>query len=161
MNDDTVIFTGNPTKAILLALASALFVCLIYFTGKGETWSFLLMAFFGVGFLVSVYTLIPGTVQLKINSSGIEMKTFFKPMKLSWNDVDEFYVAKMRTGLSRTKMIGIRYSESYKRQRTGRKIAESLTGLEGALPDHFNRSAEEVCEVLNRFKRKFSGSVLV
>lgn len=153
MDDETIIFTGNRQKAILLTLASALFVLLIYFTGKGDTWSIVGMAFFGLGFLVCLYTLIPGTVQLKIDHAGIEMKTLFKPMKLAWSDVDEFYIGYTKAGLSRTKMIGIRYSESYKRQQTGRRISAGLTGMEGALPDHFNRSAEEICEILNRFKR--------
>jgi hypothetical protein len=40
----------------------------------------------------------------------------------------------------------------------GRKISASLTGIEGALPDHFNRSAEEICEILNRYKRESSGN---
>jgi hypothetical protein len=157
MNDE-IIFTGNRKKAILLAFASALFVFVIYLTGEGTILSFLGIAFFGVGFLVCLYTLIPGTVQLKVNRSGIEMKTLFKPMKLSWSDVDEFYIGYMRTALSKTKMIGIRYSESYKKMQIGRKISASLTGVEGALPDHFNRSAEEICEILNRYKRESSGS---
>ena len=84
------------------------------------------------------------------------MSTPPKPMKLSWSDVDEFYVGYIRSGLSRTKMIGIRYSKSYNPQKTGRKISESLTGMEGALPNHFNRSAEEICEVLNRYKHQYS-----
>ena len=46
-------------------LASGVFVC--YFAGDGEVWTHLGMAFFGIGFLVSLYTLIPGTVQLKVD----------------------------------------------------------------------------------------------
>ena len=158
MSDETIVFTGDRKQAILLALASALFVCLIYFTADGGAMRYLGIAFFGAGFLVSLYTLMPGTVQLKVDRSGIEMKTWFKPMKLSWSDVDEFYVGHIRSGLSRTKMIGIKYSESYERLKTGRKISEGLTGMEGALPNHFNRSAEEICEVLNRYKRQYGDS---
>ena len=154
MDDETIIFTGNRTKAILLAFVSALFVCLIYFTAKGDMFRYLGIAFFGLGFLVFAYTLIPGTIQLRIDQSGIEMKALFKPMKLSWSDVDEFYVGHVRTGLSRTKVIGIKYSESYQKMQTGREFSASLTGMEGALPNHFNRPAEEICEVLNRYKRK-------
>lgn len=155
MNDETIIFSGNRKQAILISLVSALLMGLIFLLGTGDTWSIVGIVFFGIGFLACLYTAIPGTVQLKVNHSGIEMKTLFKPMKLSWSDVDEFYVAYIKTGLSRTKTIGIRYSESYKRLKTGRKISETLTGVEGALPDHFNRPAEEICEVLNRYKREY------
>ena len=158
MGDETIIFTGNRKQAALLALGAAVFVFLIYFTGNGDAWTFLGIALFGVGFLVCIYTLIPGTVQLKVHRSGIEMKSLFKPMKLSWNDVEGFYIGYIRTGLSRTKMIGIKFSETYKKQQTGRKISASLTGMEGALPDHFNRPVEEICEVLNEYKRTYSGS---
>lgn len=95
---------------------------------------------------------------LLADRSGIEMKTLFKPMTLSWSDVDEFYIGYTKAGLSRTKMIGIRYSESYKRQQNGSQVSAGLTGMEGALPDHFNGSAEEICETLNRFKREYSGN---
>ena len=158
MNDETLIFAGNRKQAILIVLGSALFLCVIFFIGDGSAMSFLGIAFFGLTFLVGLYTALPGTVQLKIDRSGIEMKTLFKPMKLSWTDVDEFYIGYTRSGLSRTKMIGIRFSESYKRASTGRKVSAALTGMEGALPDHFNRSAEEICEVLNRYKREYSDS---
>lgn len=156
MSDETIIFRGDPKKAILLMLGSAVFVCLLVFAGNGEAWTYLGIAFFGLGFLVSLYTILPGTVQLKADRSGVEMKTMFKPMKLAWSDVDEFYVGYIRSGLSRTKLIGIKYSKSYIAQKTGRKISESLTGMEGAIPNQFNRSAEEICEVLNSYKRQYS-----
>ena len=152
MSDETIVFAGNHKQSVLLALVSAAFVCLIYFTGDGSIWTYVGVAFFGLGLLVSLYTLLPGTVRLKIDRSGIEMKTFWKPMKLSWSDVDEFYVAHTPG----TKMIGIKFSESYKELKTGRKISAGLTGMEGGLPDHFNRSAEEICQVLNSYKRKYS-----
>ena len=158
MNDETIIFAGNRKKPILVALGSAVFVCLIFFTGKGDTFSFLGIAFFGLGILVSLYSLIPGTIQLKVDRAGVEMKSLFKPLKISWMDVDEFYVGYIRSGFTRTKMISIRYSASYKRLRAGRKILKVATGMEGALPDHFNRSAEEICEILNSYKRKYIDS---
>jgi hypothetical protein len=102
--------------------------------------------------------LIPGTIRLRIDHSGIEMKTMFRPMKLGWNDVDEFYVGQIQAGLSRTKMIGIKFSKSYGKLHAGRKFSSNLTGMEGALPNHFNKSAEEICEVLNRCKQRWGES---
>lgn len=98
--------------------------------------------------------LIPGTIRLKVDRSGIEMKTPSKPMTLAWSDVDEFYVGHVQAGLSRTKMIGIKFSESYGKQ-AARNFSAGLSGMEGALPNHFNKSAEEICEVLNSYKQKW------
>jgi hypothetical protein len=101
--------------------------------------------------------LTPNAVRLQIDKNGVEMKTFFKPMKLGWGDVNRFYVSHMRTGLAKTKLIGIEFSESYRKHRAGRQFASALTGMEGGLPDHFNRPAEEVCELLNESKRRWGG----
>lgn len=158
MNDDTIIIAGDRKQAVLLTLAAAVITYLIYCCIEEQIWRIVGVAFFGLGFVVCLYTILPGTVQLKIDRSGVEMKTLFKPVKLSWSDVDEFYIAYARTGLTSVKMIGIRYSESYSKQRAGRKIAAGLTGMEGALPNQFSRSAEEICDVLNSYKRKYDGS---
>jgi hypothetical protein len=152
MNDETLIFEGNRKKAFLLLLISAGFACAgLFLNPEGEMLGWFAAAFFGLCFLVFVYMLIPGTIRLKVDRSGIEMKTMFKPMKLAWADVDGFYVGRVPG----SKMIGINFSKSYGKLRAGRKFSASLTGMEGALPDHFNKSAEELCEILNRCKQEW------
>jgi hypothetical protein len=37
----------------------------------------------------------------------------------------------------------------------GRKVASAISGLEGALPNHFQGSPEELCEKLNQWKQRF------
>jgi hypothetical protein len=32
-----------------------------------------------------------------------------------------------------------------------------VSGVEGALPNHFKSSPEELCETLNRWRQKFGG----
>jgi hypothetical protein len=159
MDDEVIVLTGNKSKAVTIMLGSAAFVVVgaISVANGGEMgwWA---VGFFGLCFLVSLYMLTPNAVRLRIDKNGVEMKTFFKPMKLSWGDVNGFYVAHMRTGLSKTKFIGIAFSESYRKQRAGRQFASALTGMEGGLPDHFNRPAEEVCELLNESKRRWGGA---
>jgi hypothetical protein len=159
MDDEVIVLTGNKKKAVLLLLGSAAFVAvgaLSVANGKETGWW--AVGFFGLCLLVSLYMLTPNAARLRIDKNGVEMKTFFKPMKLAWDDVNGFYVAHMRTGLARTKLIGIEFSESYRKQRAGRQFASALTGVEGGLPDHFNRPAEEVCELLNESKRRWGGA---
>lgn len=125
---------------------------------KGEAMGWWAVGFFGICFLASLYMLIPNAGRLKIDKNGVEMKTPFKPMKLAWGDVNRFYVAHMRTGYSKTSLIGIEFSESYRKKRAGRQISSALTGMEGALPNHFDRPAEEVCALLNESKRRWGGA---
>jgi hypothetical protein len=56
-------------------------------------------------------------------------------------------------------MIGVNYSASYEGQKAGRRVASALSGMEGAIPDQYEVSAEELCEVLNAAKRRFSDVV--
>ena len=156
MNDEVIVLTGNRSKAVLVLLGSAAFVAIgvaMVANGKAMGWGAII--FFGLGLLTGIYMLTPNANRLQIDKNGIEMKTLFKPMKLEWSDVDSFYVTKIRTGFASTKMIGINFSESYKKLRAGREFSSALTGMEGALPNNFNRSAEEVCELLNQAKQKW------
>ena len=159
MDDEVIVLTGNKPKAVLLLLGSAAFVvggAISIANGKDMGWW--AVGFFGLCFIVSLFMLTPNAVRLQIDKNGVEMKTFFKPMKLAWGDVNGFYVARMRTGLSTTKLIGINFSEAYRRHRAGRQFASAFTGMEGGLPDHFNRPAEEVCKLLNESKRRWGGA---
>ena len=159
MDDEVIVLTGSKSKALLLLLGSAAFVAIgAVMVAKGEQMGWWGVIFFGLCLLVSLYMLTPNAVRLQIDKNGVEMKTFFKPMKLGWGDVNGFYVDHIRTGYSKTKFIGISFSESYRKHRAGRQFASALTGMEGALPNHFNRSAEEICELLNSSKRKWGGA---
>jgi hypothetical protein len=156
MNDEVIVLTGNKSKAVLLLLVSAAFVAIslvAIINGKQMGWVGVI--FFGLCFLVSIYMLTPNAIRLQIDKNGIEMKTFFKPMKLEWSDVNRFYVSYIRTGLARTKMIGIEFSDSYKKHRAGRQLSSALSGMEGGLPNHFNLPAEEICELLNESRQRW------
>jgi hypothetical protein len=158
VDDEVIVLTGSKKKAVLLLLGSAAFVAIgVWMVAKGEAMGWGAIIFFGLGLLASLYMLTPNAVRLRIDRSGVEMKTLFKPMRLGWGDVNGFYVEHIRTGYSKTKVIAIAFSESYRKQRAGRQVASALTGVEGALPNHFNRPAEEICELLNAAKRKWGG----
>lgn len=158
MDGDVIVLTANKKKAVRLLLLSTAFVALSIFLvlhGENAWMGWMCAVFFGLGIPVSIYMLKPGAGELRIDRNGIEMKTMRKPMTLHWSEVNRFYVGYVRTGLSRTKMIGIEFSDSYDKFHAGRQFASGLTGMQGALPNHFSRSAEEVCELLNRAKKEW------
>lgn len=159
MNDEVIVLTRDKSKAVTMMLGSAAFVFIgALSAAKGEEMGWWVVGFFGLCFLASLYMLMPSSGQLRIDKNGIEMKTPFRPMKLGWGDVNGFYVAHMKTGLATTKLIGIAYSESYRKKRVGRQFASALTGMEGGLPNYSNRPVEEVCALLNESKRRWGGA---
>jgi hypothetical protein len=159
MEDEVVVLGANKKKAAFLLLASTAFVAAgiaIVVNDPHATAGWACIALFGLGIPLSIYKLTPGAGELRIDRNGIEMQTLFKPMKLGWTDVNGFYVGRVQTGYRSTKMIGIEYSDSYKKLRLGRQFSAALTGMEGGLPNNFDRTAEQVCELLNRAKKQWS-----
>jgi hypothetical protein len=156
MNEERIVLTANRKKAVLLLIGALAFtVGGAFMIRDGEPWGWAVTGFFGLCALVAVYMLTPNAIRLTIDRDGIEMKTLFKPMTLQWSDVDEFYVTRITTTHSSTKMIGIRYSPAYQKMRAGRQFSAALTGVEGALPNHFSMPAEELCELLNRYRLRW------
>lgn len=149
---DELIIPGSRKKAVsLLFIAAALVAVGIFLIVIGEAWGWLMAGFFGLGIPVAIWMLRPNNSYLKLDHSGLEMKAFFNPRQIKWTDVEDFYVATIYGN----KMIGIRYSSSYGKMAIGRKVASVISGVEGALPNHFQSPPEEICEILNRWRRKF------
>lgn len=157
MNDEKLVFEASRLKTVVLLLGCAVFLCVgIWFANDGDRWAIPVIIISAFGCLIVLSMLVPGNFRLTIDSSGVELKSPFRSINLAWSDVDEFYVGYIHTGPSTTKLIAIKYSESYNKQRTGRKVSTQITGMEGAIPNHFNKSPEELCAILNSYKQRYA-----
>jgi hypothetical protein len=152
MAGDELIIPGSRKKALLVLLIGTGFVVGgIFLILKGEAWGWLVAGFFGPAIPVALWMLSPNNSYLKLDRNGVEMKTFWRPMQIKWTDVDDFFV----TTIYGNKMVGIRYSSTYRSMNIGRKLASAISGVEGALPNHFQSSPEEICEKLNQWRQRF------
>jgi hypothetical protein len=148
MSDDRLIFEGNRTKSFILLLGCALFLGVgIFFAMDGDRWAIVVIMISAFAFLYILPTLIPGNMRLTIDSAGVEMKSPLRSMKLAWSDVEEFYVGYVHTGPATSKLIAIKYSQTCDKQR--------ITDTERGIPNHFNKSPEELCELLNSYKQLY------
>ena len=156
--DAPIVLAASKRKAVLLFLGSGAFVAIgVFMVVSGETKGWFPLVFFALCLIVSVVLLLPGSTNLTIDRDGIHVKSLFRLTHIRWSDVDSFYVGSIRTGPASTKMIGIAYADSYQGQKTGRRVAAALAGMEGGIPNQYQASAEELCELLNRAKRRFGG----
>jgi hypothetical protein len=155
MSDDQLIIRGSRKKAVvLLLIAVALVAGGAFLILQGQRFGWLVACFFALGIPLAVCMLRPNATYLKLDRDGVQLARPWEPVRLKWSDVDEFYVVKIYG----SKFIGIRYSASYPSTRTARKLASAITGVEGALPNHFTSPPEEVCEKLNQWRRRFGGA---
>lgn len=152
MSQAELIIHGSPKKAVvLLLIALALVAGGVFLILQGERFGWLVAGFFALGIPLALFMLRPNSTYLRLDRDGVELSRPFKPVRLKWSDVDEFHVVRMYGN----KFIGIRYSASYPGTPTARKLASAITGVEGALPDHFTIPPEEVCQTLNQWRRRF------
>lgn len=154
MSGEVLVVEGSRWK-LLLALA----ICAMFTAGgswmiaEGEALGWLVAGFFGIGGLAIVaVTLLRGAPRLILDADGFEFTAVFRRSKIPWSAVDEFYVMRM----SGAKMIGIAFSSAYTEMRRARAVAEAVSGAEGAIPDSYAKSPEELCALLNEWRQKHS-----
>ena len=148
MSDERLIFEGNRIKSAILLLVCALFLCVgISFAMDGDRWAIVVIMISAFVFLFILPTLLPGNLRLTIDSAGLELKSPLRSMKLAWSDVEEFYVGYVHTGPATSKLVAIKYSQTCDKQR--------ITNMDLGIPNHFNKSPEELCELLNSYKQLY------
>ena len=146
--ESILVIEGSKMKAVRILLFGIGFVITgIFMIMNGEPWGWACSLFFGLAIPLAVLQLIRGSY-LKLDNEGFEVKPGTKPWRLSWHDVESFYVGKIYGN----KMIGINFSASYNKMNAGRKIASAVSGMEGAINSQFKLSPEKVCACLNEWK---------
>ncbi len=93
--DNILIIEGSKLKAVKILLIGIAFVLIgVFMINKGQQWGWLCALFFGLAIPVALFQLIKGTY-LKLDGNGFEVNSGLKPWRLSWDDVDSFYVGKI------------------------------------------------------------------
>lgn len=138
----------NRIKWIFLGLASALMLAAsVWVISDGQWFGYVGAAFFGLGFVVSLILLLPGSSFLELDHSGFLIRNLFRDSRMSWSDIEVFEVR--RVGVR--KMVTLKYSSRYRALPNARALAQAVTGVEGALPDTYGRSAEDLAQMLNEY----------
>lgn len=106
------------------------------------------MIFFGLGLIITVLMMRPGSTYLRLYQEGFEVVAMKRPYRYLWTDVDGFHLAD----LNGAKVVAIELNPSCKAQRIGRAVAQGLTGIEGAIGNIFERPPSAICDILNEWK---------
>ena len=119
--------------------------------GASEGWiGYACAAFFALGIPVAIIQLVPGSSYLQLDENGITICSLFRKSTVPWSIVAEFFVVTLsQTGVTVHKMVGFNYIPSYDRARVGRRVSKIIGKCEGALPDTYGMTAEELAKNLN------------
>ena len=155
MNESEVLIVkGSKLKSLVILLLSIAFVIAGVFKIMAGVWfGWVVACFFGLGIPVSIMQFIIDTY-LKLDKNGFEVKNSWKAWRLSWQDVESFHVTKTY----RNKMVAVNFSSSYNKIVTGRRIASALTGVEGAINNQYKLTPDQLCELLNEWKTRYTPS---
>lgn len=116
-----------------------------------EGWlGYLCAAFFALVIPIAIIKLLPRSTYLRIDRDGIIYCSLFRETAIPWNIIAEFFVVIIRqNGFPIRKMVGFNYLPSYNRSRVSRRASAIIAHCEGALPDTYGKTAEELAELLN------------
>jgi hypothetical protein len=117
----------------------------IWLISDGEWFGIVPTTFFGLGLVVSVILLWPGSSFLELDNSGFLFRNLFRESRLSWDDVDGFEARR----ISIRKFVTVNFSRDYVASPRMRALARSLAGADGALPDTYGMSAEDLAKLMN------------
>ncbi len=120
-------------------------------SGIGAGWY--VAAVFGVGVLVFLTMLLPGSSFLRLDSKGFVIRSLYRQTRYSWADVAEFGVAAV--GVRR--MVVFNFAPGYAGERRGRRLSKGLSGWEAALPDSYGVKLARLSAVMNEYRKRYGG----
>jgi hypothetical protein len=136
-----------------LFLVSGLFVALgVGMLEKQPLVAWAAIGLFGLGMLVALIMLIPGSCSLRLSSSGFTVRKFFFPTHYNWNDVTPFGVFSV----SGNKMVAFNFTGVYKVGRWG-NLSQTTTGYSACLPCNFGgMTAEQLADLMNDWRNRYA-----
>ena len=145
----------SPWKHLALLAISAGFVAIaLYVEPANSLIKWFTVAFFGLGVVVALVTLIPGSSYLRLEPDRMSVRTLYRTWHVPWAEVAEFFVAPVG-GRS---MVCWNYIPGSTRQKRGRAVSRAIAGVEAGLPDTYGRSAEELATLLNQWRSSGTGA---
>lgn len=153
--EETLEMRPSPVSNILFLLLCGVFVVLGVRLMPTHGWvAGLTIGFFGLGVVVFIVKLIPGSSYLRLDARGITVRTLYRTWRVNWEDVSDFFVARIGVRA----MVCWNFRPGYTGQSRSRAFARGLTGVEAGLPDNYGRSAKALADLLNQWRTSHAGS---
>lgn len=161
--DDEVFRPRTGKWALLLVLAVA-FVAGGYLmaisprSASEKLVGYACIGFFGLGGMIAVAHLVPGSSFLRVGPDGLTVRTLWRTTFYRWSDIEGFGVAELGTLWRRHELVGSDFSESYPGRDEARALKDinrELSGFEASLPDSYGWDFAALAEHLNRLREKY------
>ncbi|PNS09747.1 hypothetical protein [Solilutibacter silvestris] len=103
---------------------------------------------------VVLNAVLPGSSYLRLEPSGMTIRSAYRDHRYSWTDISEFFVVP----IGGRQMVCWHYSPSYKGQKALRALSKNVTGVDAGLPDTYGYSATDLAQLLNQWRVQYGGA---
>lgn len=151
-NSSTLTLYPSKIKTFLFLIVSiALTAIGVGMVNHNEhmAWLVLLLSFMSA--IAFAITLLPNSSYLHISDQGFEMRSLYRSGFIKWDEVEQF--ESKYIGIK--KMVTFCYSQKYPKFKIVRNMVKTITNTEGALPDTYGKSAEELAKLLNDNRNQY------
>ena len=150
----------KQSQAIGLFFLCAIFVAIGIWMGvTGEWIGYLIAGFFGLGVVIFIVQLIPGSAYLRLDFEGFIFCSLYRRTTLPWSAIDGFHVVVMRqTGMKVHELVGFNFLPSYDRSQVAWQISNVVAEYEGGLPNTYGKSAGELARLMNEHLQRWRES---
>jgi hypothetical protein len=153
--DDRQTLTLRPRRlkmALYGALSAGFTIggALMIRDGAGEGW--FVAGFFGLATLVFLALLMPGSASLLLTRDGFRVRSLWRSHFTPWSAVAAFGVVR----ISHRSMVSYNFTDVAAHR--GARFSRALTGAEGALPDSYGMSAEDLAALMTAWRARALGA---
>lgn len=151
---DSMLLKPDRLRWLMVFLISAGFVAIAVWIGPSDP-----MLFYGAGGFFLLCALIAAPLMFGVGSSltldrdGFSCRTLFRTFRREWRECSAFY--PVSAGFR--KYVGFSTQQDEAAHPGMAAANRALIGASGMLPDTFGQSAEELSDVMNRFRARSLG----
>jgi hypothetical protein len=153
MQDQEIFFPDRRRGWKLVAFSAAIAAAGMWFQSVGSPRGLLLLTLGVGGVTVFGLPLLPGSAHLKLDPQGFKLRVLYRSHLFRWPDIDRFEVKQV----GRTKLVVFKYAPAYRGRRLRRMLSSGLSGWDGALPETYGMSAEDLEVKMSSWKERFGG----
>jgi len=117
-------------------------------------WAWIILAFFGLGSVVIVLTLLPGASGMTLDANGFVVCSLFRRSTYQWANVDEFEISEVPLGYRSRAMKLVGFNDRSAAQGTVARLNVALAGRNSALPDTYGFKLEDLVGLMSTWRMR-------
>jgi hypothetical protein len=146
-----VFMRPSRRKWLLILLGCAIFTAgSIWMVLEGKPIGWFPLIFFGLGSVTALALLLPGAGGLKLDANGFEITNLFQRKRTRWQDTSVFEPVRIPPA----NILLVVYDDAKLGASSMAQIASSIAGRNGALPDTYGLSANDLASLMTQWRER-------